>query len=49
MADDALNANKMNVGPGGKEPAMRDTIWGGGGGGGEIQKMVDDNGLPNGI
>ena len=44
MANDALNAEKMNVGPGGKQPAMRDTIWGG-----EIQKMVDTNGLPKGM
>ena len=44
MANDALNAEKMNVGPGGKQPAMRDTIWGG-----EIQKMVDCNGLPKGM
>ena len=26
-ADDALNAHKMNVKPGGKQPAMRNTIW----------------------
>ena len=29
MADDALNADKMNVGPGGKQPVMKDTVWGG--------------------
>ena len=29
MADDTLNADKMNVGSGGKQPVMRDTIWGG--------------------
>lgn len=44
MASDALNADRMNVGPGGKQPAMRDTIWGG-----KIQKMVDDNGIPKGM
>ena len=26
-ADDALNAYKMNVKPGGKQPAMCNTIW----------------------
>ena len=35
MADDSLNADKMNVGPGGKQPRMRDTVWGG-----AVQKMV---------
>ena len=44
MADDALNANRMNVGPGGKQPVMKDTIWGG-----QIQKMVDENGIPRGM
>ena len=44
MASDAINADKMNVGPGGKQPAMRDTIWGG-----KVQKMVDDNGIPKGM
>jgi len=29
-AKDALVANRMNLGPGGKQPTMRDTIWGGG-------------------
>ena len=28
MADDALNADKMNVGRGDKQPKMRDMIWG---------------------
>ena len=27
MADDALDANKMNVNPGGKQRKMRDTTW----------------------
>ena len=27
MSDDALNAYKMNVRPGGKQPVMRDTEW----------------------
>ena len=45
MADDALNADKMNVGPGGKQqPKMRDTTWGG-----AIQQMVDDTGTPKGM
>ena len=28
MADDALNADRMNVGPGEKQLVMKDTIWG---------------------
>ena len=44
MADNALNADKMNVGSGGKQPVMRDTIWGG-----EVQTMVDENGIPKGM
>ena len=44
MADEALNADKMNVGPGGKQPKMRDTVWGG-----QTQKMVDHNGTPKGM
>ena len=35
MADDAFNADKMNVGSGGKQPVMRDTIWGS-----EVQNMA---------
>ena len=27
MAEDALDANKMNINPGGKQPVMHDTIW----------------------
>ena len=44
MADEALNADKINVGPGGKQPKMRDTVWGG-----QTQKMVDHNGTPKGM
>ena len=44
VADDALNADKMNVGPGGKQPKMRDTVWGG-----KVQKMVDDEDVPKGM
>ena len=41
LSDDALNADKMNVNPGGMQPAMRSTIWNG-----RIQKMVYRNGTP---
>ena len=44
VADDALNADRMNVGWGGKQSAMRDTSWEG-----EVQKIVDENGLPKGM
>ena len=27
MADDALDVNKMNVLPGGKQRVMHDTVW----------------------
>ena len=30
--------------PGGMQPAMRDTMWGG-----QVQKMVDANGVPKGM
>ena len=39
--DNALNADRMNVGPGGKQPKMRDTVWDGG-----VQKLVDNCGTP---
>ena len=42
-SDDSLNAKKMNVNPGGKQPVMRDTLWNG-----EVQKLVDNNGIPKG-
>ena len=29
MASDALDVSKINVDPGGKQPKMRDTVWGG--------------------
>ena len=35
VSDDSLNADKMNVGPGGKQPIMRDTTWNG-----ALQTMV---------
>ena len=44
VSDDALNANKMNVGPAGRQPIMHDTIWEG-----QVQRMVDDSGVPNGM
>ena len=44
MADDTLNADRMNVGPGGKQPKMRDTVWQG-----AVQKMVDASGTPKGM
>ena len=34
----------MNVGPGGKQPKMRDTVWGG-----AVQRLVDDDGVPKGM
>ena len=44
MADDALDASKMNVNPGGKQPVMRDTMWAG-----KVQKMVFNLGIPKGM
>ena len=44
VVDDALNADRMNVGPGGKQPIMRDTVWGG-----QVQRLVDDDGIPKGM
>ena len=35
--EDALNTNKMNVHPGGKQSCMRDIVRAG-----RVQKMVDD-------
>ena len=34
MSDDALDASKMNINPGGKQRVMRDTVWKG-----KVQKM----------
>ena len=42
--DDALNADRMNVRPGGKQPLMKDTVFNE-----EVQKMVTDTGLPKGM
>ena len=44
IADDVPNADRMNVGPGGKQPKMRDTVWDG-----VLQKLVDDSGVPKGM
>lgn len=44
MADDALNANKMNAKPGGKQPQMHDTVWNG-----KVQRMVFADGTPKGL
>ena len=42
--EDALNASRMNMRPGGKQPCMRDTVWAG-----QVQKMVDGKGVPKGM
>ena len=42
--EDALNVRRMNVGPGGAQPQMRDTIWNG-----KVQKMVLSDGQPKGM
>ena len=44
FADDALNAKKMNVKPGGSQPKMRDTYWSG-----NLQRMVYRDGTPKGM
>ena len=43
-AEDSLNANRMNVNPGGSQPKMHNTTWNG-----SEQKMVDQNGIPKGM
>ena len=44
MADDALDASKMNVNPGGKQPLMRETVWAG-----QPQSMVFSIGVAKGM
>ena len=44
FTENALNASRMNVRPGGKQPCMRDTVWAG-----RAQKLVDDRGVPKGM
>ena len=41
MAEDALDASKMNVNPGGKQPVMQDTTWAG-----RPQKLTFALGIP---
>ncbi len=43
-AADALDAKKMNVGPGGKQPAMRSTVWKG-----QRQSLILPDGTPKGL
>ena len=43
VAPDALVASRLNRRPGGKQPAMKDTVWGR-----KPQKLVQDNGTPKG-
>lgn len=42
--DDDLNAEKMNVRDGGKQPFMRETVWNG-----EVQRMVTEEGIQKGM
>lgn len=44
MADDALDASKMNVNPGGKQRVMWDTVWLG-----RVQTMNYALGVPKGM
>lgn len=44
MAEDALDANLMNVKPGGKQPVMHDTVWEG-----RVQKLTFALGIPKGM
>ena len=44
FSEDALNVHRMNVGPGGAQPRMRDTIWDG-----KVQQMVMSDGRPKGM
>ena len=44
FAEDALNARRMNVRPGGNQPQMRDTVWGR-----KVQTMVMADGTPKGM
>ena len=44
MANDALDASKMNVNPAGKQRIMRDTVWQG-----IVQKMNYSLGLAKGM
>ena len=44
MADNALDASRMNVNPGGVQPLMRDTVWAG-----HPQRMVFSLGVAKGM
>ena len=44
FADDALNVNSMNVGPGGKQSRPRDTVWQG-----KTQRLILPDGQPKGM
>ena len=44
FAEDSLNASRMNVKPGGKQPVMHDTVYNG-----KLQKMVLSDGTPKGM
>ena len=44
FSDDALNVNRMNVKPGGAQPAMHDTLWNG-----KYQRLVFPCGTPKGM
>jgi len=44
VAEDALCVEKNNVGSGGKQPLMRDTMFNG-----QVQRIVDSNGIPEGM
>lgn len=44
MGEDALDVSRMNVGPGGKQPRMRDTVWRG-----KPQKLCFNIGVPKGM
>ena len=44
MAEDALDASKMNVKPGGKQPRMHTTVWAG-----NEQTMCLPDGTPKGM
>ena len=42
--ENALNADKINVRDGGKQPYMKDTVWNG-----SVQRMVTESGLQKGM
>jgi len=44
FAENALNVNRMNVKPGGKQAVLRDTVWNG-----RLQKMVQPDGTSKGM